>query len=138
MVTGSKVADINYNNYNEKIVQKLKVKLVGWPFEKIISPAKLYTIGELRTLRNMLRSGACCWVWLSKQELKVLANKSAMRRKRGEVIEKTRKTRSDKGVKTGPRRKQGACDESSDSEGNDDDRLDSIQQSRKQKSAQVC
>jgi hypothetical protein len=54
MVTGSKVADMNYDNYDEKVVQRLKVKLVGWPFEKIISPAKLYTVGELRTLRDTL------------------------------------------------------------------------------------
>jgi hypothetical protein len=137
MVTQSKAADMNYDNYDEKIVQKLKVKLVGWPFEKIISPAKLYTIDELRTLRDTLRSGACCWVRLSKQELKVLANETAMRRERGEVIGKTRKARSDKGVKTGPRRKPGACDESSDSEGDDDEGSDSVQQSRKRKSAQV-
>jgi len=139
MVTGSKVADMNYDNYDEKIVQRLKVKLVGWPFDKVISPAKLYTVSELRTLRDTLRSGACCWVRLSKQELKVLANETAVRREGGEVIGKTRKARSDKGVKTGPRRKPGACDESSDSEGNDDDGLDSesVQRSRKRKPAQV-
>ena len=137
MVTGSKVADMNYDNYDEKIVQKLKVKLVGWPFEKIISLAKLDTIDELQTLRDTLQSGACCWVQLSKQELKVLSNETMMRRERGEVIGKTRKTRSDKSVKTGPRHKPGACDESSDSEGDHDHGLDLIQRSRKWKSAQV-
>jgi len=132
MVTRSKVADMNYDNYDEKVVQKLKVKLVGWPFEKIISPTKLYTIGELRTLRDVLRSGACCWVQMSKLELKAHANDIAMRREGGEVIGKARKERSDKGVKTGPRRKPGACDESSDSDSDDGS---SQLQSRKRKSA---
>src|SRR5271168_507101 len=122
MVTRSKVADMNYDNYDEKVVQKFKVKLVGWPFEKIISLAKLYTIGELRTLRDTLRSGACCWVQLSKLELKAHANEIATRREGGEVIGKIRKQRSDKGVKTGPRCKPGARDESSDSEDDDEDR----------------
>ena len=126
---------MNYDNYDEKVVQRLKVKLVSWPFEKIISQAKLYTVGELRTLRDTLQSRACCWVRLSNQELKVLSNKTVMRRERGEVIGKTRKERSDKGVKTGPKRKRGACDQSSDSEGGDGSELG--QQTRKWKSAQV-
>lgn len=117
MVTHSKVADMNYDNYEEKVVQRLKVKLVGWPFEKIVSPAKLYTIGELRTLRDALRCGACSWVKLSKSELKVHADNITMRRTAGEVIGKTRKERSDKGVKSGPRRKRGAHDEESESDG---------------------
>jgi hypothetical protein len=72
---------------------------------------------------------------LSNQELKALANETATRRERGEVIGKTRKERSDKGVKTGPKRKRGACDQSSDSEGGDGS--ESGQRSRKRKSAQV-
>ena len=55
MVTHSKVAEMNYDNYKEKVIQRLKVKLVGWPFEKVVSPTKLYTIGELRTLRDAVR-----------------------------------------------------------------------------------
>ena len=85
MVTHSKVADMNYDNYEEKVIQRLKVKLVGWPFEKVVSPAKLYTIGELRTLRDALKSGACAWVWLSNQELKFHADDMVVRRKGGDV-----------------------------------------------------
>ena len=91
MVTHSKVADMNYNNYEEKVIQRLKVKLVGWPFEKVVSPIKLYTIGELRTLRDALQSGACAWVQLSNQELKLHADHMVVRRKGGEVVGKTRK-----------------------------------------------
>jgi len=140
MVTQSKVVDMNYDNYEEKIVQRLKVKLVGWPFENVISPAKLYTIGEPRTLRDALRCGACCWVKLSKSELKVHADNMATRRKAGEVIGKARKERSDKGVKVGPRRKPGACDESGDDEQSEDggestSRTPAEGQSKKRKAA---
>ena len=111
---------MNYDNYEEKVVQRLKVKLIGWPFENIVNPVKLYTVGELRTLRDALRSGACCWVKLSKTELKVHADSLAVRRKAGEVIGKTRKERSDKGVKTGPRHKPGVRDESSSNDQDSD------------------
>ena len=125
MVTHSKIADMNYDNYEEKVIQRLKVKLIGWPFENIISPAKLYTVGELRTLRDALRSGACCWVKLSKTELKTHLDNMASRREAGGVVGKTRKQRSDKGVKTSPRRKPGAHDESNNNEDSGDDSTDS-------------
>ncbi|KAH7905210.1 hypothetical protein BJ138DRAFT_1018023 [Hygrophoropsis aurantiaca] len=67
-VTGKsgKEVSMNYDNYDTAIVKNLHVKLVGWPKEvPFSSPSKIYTVGDMRTLRDALKYGDCHWVTLS-------------------------------------------------------------------------
>ena len=121
MVAQAKKVVMNYDNYDLQVVQKYQVKLVGFPFERIISPAKIYTIGELRTLRDALRSGACCWVRMSRSEVKRHATEIAARKDAGEMVGVARKVRDDKGTKKGPRPKLATVGNGDESSEDDDE-----------------
>ena len=118
--TASKVASaaMNYQNYDTQIIQRLGVKLVGWTHHIIVSPYEIYTIDDLRTLRDALVCGACFWMRISKRELSQHKADMEKREAMGEVVRKKRKERSDKGVIRGPKKKQGTreVEENSDKE----------------------
>ena len=111
---------MNYDNYEEKVIQRLKVKLVGWPFEKVVSPAKLYTIGELRTLRDALRSGACARFGCPTKN-QIAHRWYGGKKERGWGGWKDQEGKVRQGMKTGPRCKPGAYEESGDEGGSDTD-----------------
>ena len=116
-VSRSPKAVMNYANYDTQVIQKYQCKIVGWTFNKFISPFDIHTVDDLRTLRDALRCGACFWVRMSKAEVSKHAAEMVLREKAGEVIGKKRKQRSDKGVKKGSRAGRGVNDEdSSDNE----------------------
>ena len=98
---------MNYNNYDTKVVQKYRVKIIGWTHNKLISPFNIHTVDELRTLRDALRCGACYWARLTRAELTKHSEEMEMREAAGEVVVVKRKERSDKGKKKGPRAKLG-------------------------------
>lgn len=102
---------MNYNNYDTKVVQKYRVKIIGWTHNKLISPFNIHTVDELRTLRDALRCGACYWARMTKAELTRHSKEMEMRESAGEVVVVKRKERSDKGKKKGPRAKLGADEE---------------------------
>jgi hypothetical protein len=67
--TKTKQIAMNYINYETAIVERFKVKLVGWTYHQIVSPSEIGTVDEIRTLRDALKTGACKWIRLSKREL---------------------------------------------------------------------
>jgi hypothetical protein len=98
-VTGLQKAIMNYVNYEHSIIQRYKIKLVGWTYKDFVNPADINTVVDIRALRDALKTGACHWITLSTQELKDHVQGVETRRENGEVVGKTRKERSDKGVK---------------------------------------
>ena len=97
-ITRQQNVTMNYVNYEDAIVERFKVKLVGWTFKQFVSPTDINTVQDVRELRNALKNGACHWVQLSPQALKDHVAAVDERRKQGEVVGKKRKERNDKGV----------------------------------------
>jgi hypothetical protein len=118
-VSRSPKAVMNYVNYDTQVVQKYQCKIVGWTFNKFVSPFDINTVDELRTLRDALRCGACFWVRMTRAEVGKHAAEMVLREKAGEVVGKKRKQRSDKGVKKGSKAKRGANEDSSDDSDNE-------------------
>ncbi|KAF9035949.1 hypothetical protein BJ165DRAFT_1313843, partial [Panaeolus papilionaceus] len=104
-ITGVEGVRMNYKNYEEQIVSKLGVKLVGWTYKQFVSPSEITGVDDLRTLHEALTTGACHWVRLSKAQLAAHAKDLAQRRAAGEKVGEKRKERIDKGVIKGPRGK---------------------------------
>ncbi|KAF8164199.1 hypothetical protein BJ912DRAFT_1068484 [Pholiota molesta] len=100
----SRQAQMNYANYDTQIIQRHGVKLVGWTFDKVISPNDIYTINDVRILLKALQCGTCHWIRLSKLEITNHAKEMTAREVAGETIGKKRKGRADAGVKRGPRK----------------------------------
>ena len=110
---------MNYTNYDTQVIQKYQCKIIGWTFNKFISPFDIHTVDNLRTPRDALRCGACFWVRMSKAEVSKHAAEMVLREKAGEVIGKKRKQRSDKGVKKGSRAGRGTNDVEDSSDNGD-------------------
>jgi hypothetical protein len=98
---------MNYANYDTQVIQKYQCKIVGWTFNKFISPFDINTVDDLWTLRDALQCGSCFWVRLTKAEVSKHAAEMVLQEKAGEVVGKKRKQRSDKGVKKGSKAKDG-------------------------------
>lgn len=114
--TASKLdtAAMNYQNYDTQIVERLGVKLVGWTYDKMVSPYEIYTIDDICLLHNALVCGSCFWMRLSKRQIHQHTEDMERREAAGEVVKKKRKERSDKGTAKGPRRKQGGQEAAED------------------------
>jgi hypothetical protein len=69
LTTGSKRAEMNYVNYDKEIVERYKVKLVGWTYERFVNPSHIGTVTDICKLRDALKSGECKWVKLNQHEL---------------------------------------------------------------------
>ena len=63
--------EMNYHNYEGKIVEKYGVELKGWPANKsrIHNPAALSRRQQLEKLLATSELGQCHWVILSEDEL---------------------------------------------------------------------
>ena len=89
---------MNYENYDVSIVETYGVKLVGWPPSVAFTcPSKIGTVGDMRKLRDALRSGQCFWKRLNSSERTSFGAGLDMRRSAGEQVKKPRKKRSDAG-----------------------------------------
>ena len=64
-----KKAVMNYTNYDMWVIQKFQVKLIGWTYNKFISPFEIHTIDDVRTLVQALRCGRCHWVRMTATEV---------------------------------------------------------------------
>ncbi|KAF8798805.1 hypothetical protein BYT27DRAFT_7343194 [Phlegmacium glaucopus] len=106
----SQQAIMNYINYDVQVVQRLKVKLMGWTFHMFVSPQDINAVDDLRTLRDALRCGSCFWMRMSNPEVTRHAAHMLEREEAGEIIGKKRKARSDKGVLKGPKKKPGVIE----------------------------
>ncbi len=108
---------MNYVNYEKSIIQKYRVKLVGWPDNiKFTNPASLPSVEELEKLRQALRTHSCRWIKLSERDLRLLGESIAQRESPGEAVGRKRKQRSDKGK---PRKKVAREHAFEEEEGND-------------------
>jgi len=91
---------MNYVNYDTVIVLAHRVKLVGWPTSlKFANPLEFGVLDDVCTLRDAVKSGACKWVRLTKREASQHQEDLDRGVENGEVVQKKRKTRKDKGTK---------------------------------------
>lgn len=91
---------MNYANYETVIVEALGARLLGWPSNvRFANPSDIGTVGEIRTLRDHLKSGHCHWKKLTRAELDEHAADLQSRREAGQTVGKPRKKRSDAGTK---------------------------------------
>ncbi|KAF7976739.1 hypothetical protein HWV62_5712 [Athelia sp. TMB] len=93
---GEVPAQMNYDNYESRIVCKWGVELIGWTEETIENPAKITTTLGLRRLLVALEKKDCYWCILAPEVLAVRVNEMLKRVEEGK--EKTRKKRKDAGV----------------------------------------
>lgn len=111
-ITNTKQLEMNYANYDDKIVIPYKIKLVGHPFN-VKNPSDITTISELRTLRSALKCGECKRVRLTEAELDTHMKALEPLRKDGKVG-KARKPRSDAGVPRGSRKRARGTEDGND------------------------
>ncbi|KAJ8585395.1 hypothetical protein M405DRAFT_721029, partial [Rhizopogon salebrosus TDB-379] len=90
---------INYTNFGSVFKDKLGIDLRGWPEDvPFQSPTSINDHNALRKLRNALKDGSCHWFRMSPRQREQYSALLAARCKKGEVIGKPRKKRSDAGV----------------------------------------
>lgn len=87
-----KKINMNYDNYESKIVEKHGIILEGWTYGQVQNPGKIGRREDLVTLLNALVNGRCVWVKLSEQDLEQRMESNRERAKNGESIYKPRKT----------------------------------------------
>jgi hypothetical protein len=89
-----KSVEMNYRNYEGKIVEKYSVELKGWPASKsrICNPALLGGRQQLEKLLAALESGQCHWVVLTEDELEDRKRHNQACEERGEQVYRPRKS----------------------------------------------
>ncbi|KAI0274603.1 hypothetical protein BC834DRAFT_965116 [Gloeopeniophorella convolvens] len=87
---------MNYDNYEQRIVEKLGVCLVGWPIPSPVRNPGTLTRDETLVLHNALVAGACRWEALSGEEVEARKAENRRRQANGEKIYKPRKPRAKK------------------------------------------
>jgi hypothetical protein len=91
---------MNYNNYEDSIVQGRKVKIIGWPADiPFASPSSIGNLKDMRTLHDGWLAAAIRWVRMSDADVKEHAEDLQRRRDEGETVGKKRKRRSTAGQK---------------------------------------
>ena len=92
-----------YVDYEEKIVQRYGIELVGWTYEKFVNPSELSTsLPGLQQLLDAINNGSCKFVKLT--PLQVSERRQALQKKISEgnvPAPKGRKPRKDRGTKRG-------------------------------------
>ncbi|KIY47961.1 hypothetical protein FISHEDRAFT_13506, partial [Fistulina hepatica ATCC 64428] len=97
--TGIPDATMEYANYHTAVVQKLGVVLEGWPLDELVQPSRLgNTITKLKKVRDALSDGTCTFRRIDSAEKDRLYHEYRDKVAAGEIIERGRKTRADKGV----------------------------------------
>ena len=93
-----KSVEMNYHNYEGKIVEKYGVELKGWPSSKsgVCNPATLGGCQQLEILLAALESGQCHWVVLTEDELEERKRLNRAREERGEQVYWPRKSANHK------------------------------------------
>ena len=91
-VTNNKCRKMQYGNYDIAIKLQYGVDLVGFPGE-MRNPSKIGNVADLQVIRDKLKSGACKWVKMSREDKAAWAEK--MQGKGG----RQRAVRSDLGTK---------------------------------------
>lgn len=100
-ITDNANATMHYSDYEEKIVQRYGVELIGWTYEKLVNPSELSSsLPGLCQLLDAINTGSCKFIKLTRTKLK------ERREERQKAIEdgtlpapKTRKPHKDRGTK---------------------------------------
>ena len=91
---------MHYVQNHKEIVQRYKVKLVGWTHPTFANPSELSaSLLPLQILLDAIKSGQCKFVWLTPEEYKKEDNEYHEKLKNGDIIPRECKTRKDKGKK---------------------------------------
>ncbi|KAJ3484015.1 hypothetical protein NLJ89_g12016 [Agrocybe chaxingu] len=120
-ITNNENATMQYVNYEELVVQRYGVELVGWTYEKFVNPSELSTsLPPLRQLLDAINNGDCKFRKLTVAEVKARRQEYQKKVDDGTLPTNTRKPRKDKGTK---RKKTGnnAADGDSNKENPDRD-----------------
>ncbi|KAF8801632.1 hypothetical protein BYT27DRAFT_7114532, partial [Phlegmacium glaucopus] len=115
-------AVMQYANYDELIIQKYRVELQGWTFEKLVNPSQLSTsLPSLRRLLDAINDGNCKFVKLSPLEVKRRREELWKKQDDSTVPVKTRKPRKDRGIKRPRKGKKNAVNDDAEDDGEEDD-----------------
>lgn len=94
-------ATMHYADYEEKVVQRYGVELIGWTYEKLVNPSELSTsLPGLRQLLEAINTGSCKFIKLTQAQLKQRREEHQKAIEDGSLpAPKTRKPRKDRGIK---------------------------------------
>jgi hypothetical protein len=100
-ITDNANATMHYAEYEEKVVQRYGVELIGWTYEKLVNPSELSTsLPGLRQLLEAINAGSCKFIKLTQDQLKQRREEHQKAIKSGSLpAPKTRKPRKDRGTK---------------------------------------
>ena len=100
-ITDNANATMHYADYEEKIVQRYGVELVGWTYEKLVNPSELSTsLPGLCQLLEAINAGSCKFIKLTQDQLKKRREELQKAIESGSLPgPKTRKPRKDRGAK---------------------------------------
>jgi hypothetical protein len=112
---------MNYINYEEAIVQRYSIELVGWTYDKFVNPSEFsLALAPLRRLIDAINAGECKFVRLKAEERQKRLETYKAKIAAGELKARERKTRSDAGKKKKRKRHSDY-----DASGSDEGRLSS-------------
>jgi hypothetical protein len=86
-----KSCQMNYTNYEAKIVERFGVALQSWPIAVVCNPSQVNSCLDLNKLVDALDLGTCMWIKLTDDELKARKTENRARSERGEPVYKPRK-----------------------------------------------
>jgi phage I-like protein len=110
---------MQYVNYEEAIVQRYSIELLGWTYKKFVNPSELSTAVEpLCKLLDAIKSGDCKFIKLTAEECRKHLETYRAKIAAGEIKACERKTQSDTGTK---KRKEKAMKGDSSDDGDDGD-----------------
>ena len=100
-ITANANASMHYVEYEEKVVQRYGVELIGWTYEKLVNPSELSTsLPGLRQLLEAINTGSCKFIKLTQGQLKQRREEHQKAIENGSLpAPKTRKPRNDRGTK---------------------------------------
>jgi hypothetical protein len=58
-LSGKTIKHLEFDNYEKKIVEKLRVVIVGWTCPDFVSPSGFKTIAQVEQLYDAVNSGSC-------------------------------------------------------------------------------
>ncbi|KAJ7164604.1 hypothetical protein C8R43DRAFT_946420 [Mycena crocata] len=99
-ITKDENATMQYVWYEEDVVQRYSIKLVGWTYPELVNPSELSTsLPGLQALHDALKNDTCKFVKLNKEQLAARKESWLADVAAGRIERKHRDERSDKGTK---------------------------------------
>ena len=94
---------MNYERYIPVVVLGYGCMIMRWPSAvSFCSPTHIYSVDEMRILRDAWRDGTCYWKALNAKEKEEWREKYNEQLESGEIVKKSRKRRADKDTTRGP------------------------------------